>query len=148
VIWSKMHPEDASKMWTSLLYGTFCIVHMNWFTFLCQKKNSVIYAKSIRCHCATFEGQTALSCVKKLDKLRHIYCMWHHKVAMLLLRYSSLCVTFSNTDFKTFLIKQFYKHNHFRCSNSVKEPAISHLLLSTSLKMYTAGFSKQLVTIW
>jgi len=106
-----------------LLLGAYELIH----SFMSEKKlcYCVIYARSIRRLSTTFEGQTALLCVQILDKLRHIYCMWHHKVAMLLLWYSSLCVMFSNIDFKTFLIKQFHKHNHFWCSNIVKQSAIS-----------------------
>ena len=177
-----------------LLLGAYELIH-----FFMLKKNCVIYATSITCHCTKFtslcsqmpricaplqyvmlnsfltflylqsthlteactifEGQTVLSCVQILDKLRHIYCMWHHKVARLLLWYSSLCVIFSNTDLKTFVIKQFYKHDHFRCCNILKEPAISkssthhlpkvgdswfHQMIGNYLMNYTASHPKQL----
>jgi len=157
-----MLPKDTSKMWTSLLNGTYawCI----WIDslFYVRKKNSVIYARSIRCHYITFENQTALSCVQILDKLHYIYCTWHHKVAMSLLWYSSLCVMYSNIDFKTFLITQFHKHKHFWCPNILKKPAISksstfHLpedggswflqTIGNYLTNYTASHPKQLSSL-
>ena len=119
VSWGHKRNVNCIVIW-HLLLCAYELIH-----FFMSEKKSVIFAKSIRCHCTTFEGETALSCAKILDKLRHIYCMWHHKAATILLWYSSLCVMFSNTDFKTFLIKQFYKNNHFWCSNIAKEPAIS-----------------------
>jgi hypothetical protein len=92
--------------------------------------------------CTNSEGQTALSCVQTLDKLCYIYCMCHHKVAMLLLWYSSLCVLFYNVDFKTFLIKQLYKQNCFWCSNILKA---CHLqTIGNYLMNYIASHPKQL----
>ena len=47
--WSKLHknPQFLNDLWTSLVSGTFYMMHMNWYTFLftSQKKTAVIMLK-------------------------------------------------------------------------------------------------------
>jgi hypothetical protein len=42
--WSKFRtdsPQFWSDLWTIMLSGPFCLVHVNWYTFLYMKKNAV-----------------------------------------------------------------------------------------------------------
>jgi hypothetical protein len=46
---SKAHTEDSQfwhYLWTSLLCGAFCLVHMNWkYTFVCNEKSAITMGK-------------------------------------------------------------------------------------------------------
>jgi hypothetical protein len=41
ITWCKLHsknPQFWNNLWTSLLSGTFCLVHVNWCTYLCIRR--------------------------------------------------------------------------------------------------------------